>query len=79
MALVRWNPTMPWRPSQESWSPFTGMESLRAEMDHLFNSFLGTMPPSGAQESLWYPRSTCKSTTRNSSWWRMAGRYQYYR
>ena len=37
MALVRWNPTMPWRPSQESWSPFTGMESLRAEMDHLFN------------------------------------------
>ena len=56
MALVRWNPTMPWRPSQESWSPFTGMESLRAEMDHLFNSFLGTMPSSGAQESLWYPR-----------------------
>ena len=56
MALVRWNPTMPWRPSQESWSPFTGMESLRAEMDHLFNSFLGSMPSSGAQESLWYPR-----------------------
>ena len=56
MALVRWNPTLPWRPSQESWSPFTGMESLRAEMDHLFNSFLGTMPSSGTQESLWYPR-----------------------
>jgi HSP20 family protein len=56
MALVRWNPTMPWRPSQESWSPFTGMESLRAEMEHLFNSFLGSMPSSGTQESLWYPR-----------------------
>ena len=56
MALVRWNPTMPWRPFQEPWSPFTGMESLRAEMDHLFNAFLGTMPSSGTQESLWYPR-----------------------
>jgi HSP20 family protein len=56
MALVRWNPTLPWRPSQESWSPFTGMESLRAEMDHLFNSFLGSMPSSDVQESLWYPR-----------------------
>ena len=33
-----------------------GMESLRAEMDHLFNAFLGTMPSSGTQESLWYPR-----------------------
>jgi len=32
------------------------MESLRAEMDHLFNAFLGTMPSSGTQESLWYPR-----------------------
>ena len=50
MALVRWNPTMPWRPSQESWSPFTGMESLRAELDHLFNALLGTMPSSGTQE-----------------------------
>jgi len=56
MALARWNPPMPWRPSQEPWSPFTGMESLRAEMDHLFNAFLGTMPSSGANASLWYPR-----------------------
>jgi HSP20 family protein len=32
------------------------MESLRAELDHLFNSFLGSMPSSGVQESLWYPR-----------------------
>jgi HSP20 family molecular chaperone IbpA len=32
------------------------MESLRAEMDHLFNAFLGSMPSSGVQESLWYPR-----------------------
>jgi HSP20 family protein len=56
MALVRWNPTMPWRPSQDLWSPFEGIESLRAGMDQLFNSLLGTMQPSGAQESLWYPR-----------------------
>ena len=34
MALVRSNPTMPWRPSQEPWSPVAGMEALRAEMDH---------------------------------------------
>ena len=56
MALVRWNPVMPWRPSQEPWSPFTGMASLRSEMDHLFNAFLGHMQPSGANESLWHPR-----------------------
>jgi HSP20 family protein len=47
---------MPWRPSQEPWSPFTGMESLRSEMDQLLNSFFGTMPSAGANESLWYPR-----------------------
>src|SRR5205085_10336929 len=56
MALARWNPTMPWRPSQEPWTPFEGMESLRAGMDHLFNTVLGTLPPSGGHESLWYPR-----------------------
>jgi HSP20 family molecular chaperone IbpA len=56
MALVRWNPTMPWRPSQEPWSPFGGIESLRAEMDRLFESFFGTMQPSGSSEALWYPR-----------------------
>jgi HSP20 family protein len=56
MAVVRWNPPMPWRPSQEPWSSFTGMESLRAEMDHLLNAFLGTMPSSGANAALWYPR-----------------------
>jgi HSP20 family protein len=56
MDLVRWNPTMPWRPSQDPWSPFEGFESLRAGIDQLFNSLLGTMPSSGAQESLWYPR-----------------------
>jgi HSP20 family protein len=56
MALVRWNPMMPWRPPQEPWSPFTAIESLRSEMDRLFDAFSGTMPPSGAQESLWYPR-----------------------
>ena len=56
MALARWNPMMPWRPSQEPWSPFTGMESLRSEMDQLLNSFFGTMPAAGANEALWYPR-----------------------
>src|SRR5436305_8311357 len=56
MALVRWNPVMPWRPSQEPWSPFTGMESLRSEMEQLLNSFVGTMPSTGANASLWYPR-----------------------
>ena len=56
MALVRWNPTMPWRPSQDPWSPFEGIESLRAGMDHLFNTVLGTMQSTGGHESLWYPR-----------------------
>ena len=56
MALVRWNPVMPWRPSQEPWSPFTEIESLRSGMDRLFDAFSGTMPPSGANEALWYPR-----------------------
>jgi len=56
MALARWNPMMPWRPSQEPWSPVTGMESLRSEMDQLLNSFFGTMPSAGATEGLWYPR-----------------------
>jgi HSP20 family protein len=56
MALARWNPMVPWRPSQEPWSPFTGMESLRSEMDQVLNSFFGTMPSAGATEALWYPR-----------------------
>jgi HSP20 family protein len=56
MASARWNPMMPWRPSQEPWSPVTGMESLRSEMDQLLNSFFGTMPSAGATEGLWYPR-----------------------
>ena len=56
MALTRWNPTMPWRPSQDPWSPFTGMESLRSEMERLFDAFSGTMAPSGTPEALWYPR-----------------------
>src|SRR5690349_19611680 len=56
MALARWNPMMPWRPSQEPWSPVTGLESLRSEMDQVFNAFFGTMPAAGANEALWYPR-----------------------
>ena len=56
MALVRYNPMMPWRPSQDPWSPLAGLESLRAGMDELFNSFLGSMSSSGANESMWYPR-----------------------
>jgi HSP20 family protein len=56
MAVVRWNPTMRWRPSQESWSPLTGLESLRTEMDRLFDAFSGSMHPFSTQEALWYPR-----------------------
>ena len=56
MALVRWNPMMPWRPSQDPWSTFTGMASLRSEIDRLFNAFFGGMQPASANESLWYPR-----------------------
>lgn len=56
MALVRYQPTVPWRPSQQSWSPFETIESLRAEMDQLFDSFFGTMQSSGGAVSLWYPR-----------------------
>ena len=56
MAVVRGNPMMPWRPAQEPWSPFTGMESLRSDLDHLFQRFFGTMQPANASESLWYPQ-----------------------
>ena len=56
MALVRWNPMMPWSPTHEPWSPATGIESLRAGIDQLFNSFFGSMQPSGTTESRWYPR-----------------------
>ena len=56
MALVRWNPTMLWRPFQQPWSPFEGLESLRSEMDRLFESYAGHTPPSGIPESVWTPR-----------------------
>src|SRR5918911_699293 len=56
MAVVRWNPMMPWSPTHEPWSPATGIESLRAGIDQLFNSFFGSMQPSGTTESRWYPR-----------------------
>ena len=56
MALVRWNPTMPWRPSQESWSSVPELASLRSEMDRLLTSFFEGTPSAGANESLWYPR-----------------------
>jgi HSP20 family protein len=49
MAVARWNPTVPW-------SPFEGIESLRAEMDRLFESFTGSILPSGIRESVWTPR-----------------------
>jgi len=57
MAVVRWNPTMPSRPFQQPWSPFTGIESLRHDMDRLFESFVGTTQPSIIRESLWTPRA----------------------
>jgi len=56
MAVERWNPTMPWRPFQQPWSPFEGLESLRHEMDRLFEPFTGSPPPSGIRESEWRPR-----------------------
>ena len=56
MALVRWNPMMLWRPAQDPWSPYTGIASLRTEMDRLFNMYFGNMLSSGAAESLGYPR-----------------------
>jgi HSP20 family protein len=56
MAVVRWNPTMPWRPFQQPWSPFEGLESLRSEMDRFFESYAGHTPPSGIRESGWTPR-----------------------
>jgi HSP20 family protein len=56
MAVVTWNPIMPSRPFQQPWSPFEGLESLRAEMDRLFDAFGGRTPPSGIRESVWTPR-----------------------
>jgi HSP20 family protein len=56
MALMRWNPMMLWRPTQEPWRPFTGIASLRTEMDRLFNTYFENMLASGASESLRYPR-----------------------
>jgi HSP20 family protein len=56
MALMRYTPTMPWRPSQQSWSPMEGIDSLRAQVDRLFDSFFGTMQPAGATDALWSPR-----------------------
>ena len=40
---------MLWRPTQDPWSPFTGM-------DRLFHTYFGNMLSSGAAESLGYPR-----------------------
>jgi len=47
---------MPSRPFQQPWSPFEGIESLRNEMDRLFESFVGPTQPSSIRESLWTPR-----------------------
>jgi len=47
---------MPWRPFQQPWSPFEGIESLRNEMDQLFESFAGSTQPSGIRKSAWTPR-----------------------
>jgi HSP20 family protein len=56
MAVVQWNPTMPWRPFQQPWSPFEGLESLRHEMDRLLESFAGNTQPSSIRQSEWMPR-----------------------
>jgi HSP20 family protein len=56
MALMRYTPTMPWRPSQQSWSPMEGLGSLRAEVDRLFDTFFGNVPSAGAGDSPWSPQ-----------------------
>src|SRR5262249_44205494 len=56
MAVVRWHPTLPSRPFQQPWSPLEGIESLRHEMDRLFEAFAGSPPPSGIRQSEWMPR-----------------------
>jgi HSP20 family protein len=56
MALVRWNPLMPWQPSPQAWSPFEGIASLRTEVERLCDSFFGTGQPAGTREAVWYPR-----------------------
>jgi HSP20 family molecular chaperone IbpA len=56
MAVVQWNPAMPWRPFQQPWSPFEGLESLRHEMDRLLESFAGHTQPSSIRQSEWMPR-----------------------
>jgi HSP20 family protein len=56
MAVVRWNPMMPWQPSSQAPSPFEGIASLRSEMDRLFDSFFGNVQPAGTREALWNPR-----------------------
>jgi HSP20 family protein len=56
MAVVRWTPMLPWRPSQQSWSPFEGLESLRTEVDRLFDSYFGHAQPSDTREAVWSPQ-----------------------
>jgi HSP20 family protein len=44
------------RPFRQPWSPFEGIESLRHEMDRLFEAFVGHTQPSGIRQSEWMPR-----------------------
>jgi HSP20 family protein len=56
MAVVQGYRPMPWRPFQQPWSPYEGIELLRNEMDRVFESFVGNTQPSGIRESVWAPR-----------------------
>jgi HSP20 family protein len=47
---------LPWRPSQQSWSPFEGLESLRTEVDRLFDAYFGHAQPSDTREAVWSPQ-----------------------
>ena len=72
MAVARWAPTMPWRPFQQPWSPFEGIESLRNEMDRLFESFAGSPQPSGIRESTWTPRVDLLEHAQGLSSWQIS-------
>ena len=56
MALVPWRSNMPWKPFQQTLSPFGDLSALRSEMDRLFDTFFGNMASGGTQEPLWTPR-----------------------
>lgn len=53
---------MRWQPSELSWQPFDRMESLRRQLDQLFDEFKGT---SAEREATWYPAIELMDTPDN--------------